>query len=33
MPVHVFFGLTGFIAAVTASLLGLTEKVLWSLKE
>jgi cytochrome b-561 len=31
MPVHVFFGLAGFVAAVTAALLGLTEKTLWSL--
>ncbi|XP_033607634.1 cytochrome b561 isoform X2 [Cryptotermes secundus] len=31
MPVHVFFGLAGFIAAVIAALLGLTEKVLWTL--
>jgi hypothetical protein len=31
MPVHVFFGLAGFIAAVIAALLGLTEKALWTL--
>jgi len=31
MPVHVFFGLTGFISAVTAALLGLTEKAIWTL--
>lgn len=31
MPVHVFFGLAGFISAVTAALLGLTEKALWTL--
>lgn len=31
MPVHIFFGLAGFVAAIAASLMGLTEKALWKI--
>ncbi|XP_071450787.1 transmembrane ascorbate-dependent reductase CYB561 isoform X2 [Hetaerina americana] len=31
LPVHVFFGVGGFLSAVTASLLGLLEKAHWSI--
>ncbi|PSN36011.1 putative cytochrome b561 [Blattella germanica] len=33
MPVHVFFGLAGFMAAIIAALLGLTEKTIWTVKD
>lgn len=32
MPVHVFFGIVGFILAIAASLLGLSEKAFFSIK-
>ena len=31
MPVHIFFGLAGFVAGVTSALIGLTEKAIWRL--
>ncbi|XP_055625354.1 plasma membrane ascorbate-dependent reductase CYBRD1 [Toxorhynchites rutilus septentrionalis] len=33
MPVHVFFGVLGFVLAIAASLLGLLEKAIFSIKD
>jgi cytochrome b-561 len=31
MPIHIYFGICGFILAIVAALLGLSEKAFWSM--
>lgn len=32
MPIHVYFGIAGFIGVITSCLLGLNEKAIFALK-